>query len=200
MRTYVAFCDPSGGSSDSMTLAVAHKGLFGWAVLDGYWERRPPFSPDDCVREFSETLKSYGISSVVGDKYAAQWTVERFREHEITYKHSALTKSEIFTTFVALLNSGKVKLPSDKKLKAQFESLERCSSRTGRDVIEHPPSGHDDVCNAAAGALVLASAVSRKCGWEGATVIYVPRERPGEARHYEGEGERERETHWWPMR
>ena len=38
-------------------------------------------------------------------------------------------------------------------------ALER---RTGRckDVIDHPPGGHDDLCNSAAGALVLAASAA----------------------------------------
>jgi hypothetical protein len=58
----VAFCDPSGGSSDSMTLAIAHmKGER--VVLDLVRERKPPFSPDDVAKEFADTIKSYGIAS-----------------------------------------------------------------------------------------------------------------------------------------
>ena len=45
---YVGFVDPSGGSQDSMTLAIAHtEGDDGdRAVLDLVREVRPPFSPD----------------------------------------------------------------------------------------------------------------------------------------------------------
>jgi hypothetical protein len=47
---YVAFVDPSGGSSDSMTLAIAHK-EGDTEVLDVLRERRPPFSPEAVVDE-----------------------------------------------------------------------------------------------------------------------------------------------------
>jgi len=36
-------------------------------------------------------------------------------------------------------------------------ALERRTGR-GKDVIDHPPGGHDDLCNSAASALVLAAA------------------------------------------
>ena len=65
--TYVAFCDPSGGSADSMTLAIGHCEASGLAVLDSVREIRPPFSPDSVVEEFAALLKSYGISRVTGD-------------------------------------------------------------------------------------------------------------------------------------
>jgi hypothetical protein len=55
---YVAFVDPSGGSSDSMTLAIAHRDKFGISILDCIREVRPPFSPESVVDEFCETLNA----------------------------------------------------------------------------------------------------------------------------------------------
>jgi hypothetical protein len=37
----------------------------------------------------------------------------------------------------------------------QFGSLERRTSPSGKDKIDHGPGGNDDVANAAAGAMVL---------------------------------------------
>jgi hypothetical protein len=44
--TYSAFCDPSGGMSDSMTLAIAHMTGAGVVVLDAVRETRAPFDPE----------------------------------------------------------------------------------------------------------------------------------------------------------
>ena len=44
--TYSAFCDPSGGVRDAMTLAIAHLSRGGACVLDAALEVRPPFHPD----------------------------------------------------------------------------------------------------------------------------------------------------------
>src|SRR5262249_27623895 len=41
-------------------------------------ERKPPFSPEDVVAEFSELLKSYRVSKIAGDRYAGEWPLERF--------------------------------------------------------------------------------------------------------------------------
>ena len=79
---HTAFCDPSGGSQDSMTLAIAH-GETGAAVLDAVREIRPPFDPDSVVQDFAELLKTYRIREVVGDRYAGEWPRERFRAHGI---------------------------------------------------------------------------------------------------------------------
>jgi hypothetical protein len=49
---YVGFVDPSGGSADSMTMAIAHKDK-DIAVLDCVREVRPPFSPESVTRDFA---------------------------------------------------------------------------------------------------------------------------------------------------
>ena len=48
-------------------------------------------------------------------------------------------------------------LLDDDVLVKQIVSLERRTSRGGRDSIDHPPGQRDDLANAVAGALVLAS-------------------------------------------
>jgi hypothetical protein len=92
---YVAFCDPSGGSADAMTLAVAHA-EGDCTVLDAVRERRPPFSPDDVVSEFASLLQTYGISEVHGDRYAGEWPRERFNAHGIRYIVKSLSTATPF--------------------------------------------------------------------------------------------------------
>ena len=69
--TYRAFVDPSGGGSDSMTLAIAHTHT-DVVVLDAVREVRPPFSPEAVVADFATLLKTYRIHQVTGDRYAAE--------------------------------------------------------------------------------------------------------------------------------
>jgi len=76
---YAAFVDPSGGSKDSFTLAIAHLSSDKIAVLDAVRECKPPFSPEDVVEEYSTLLKSYGINRIIGDRYAGEWPRERFK-------------------------------------------------------------------------------------------------------------------------
>ena len=154
---YAAFVDPSGGSQDSFTLAIAHaEGDL--AILDAVHEVRPPFSPDDVVQGFAEPLKTYRVAVVVGDRYGGDWPASRFRAHGVDYVPSALTKSDIYREFVAPVNAGRVALLDLPVLHAQLVSLERRVARGGRDSIDHGPGGRDDVANAAAGALVLVGA------------------------------------------
>lgn len=156
---YTAFTDPSGGSSDSMTLAIGHAEINSQtqraiAILDAVREIRAPFSPEDAVTELTELLKSFGISTVTGDRYGGEWPAEAFRKQNITYRTSELSKSEIYRDFLPRLNSGEVDLLDIPRLTAQLVSLERRTARGGRDSIDHPPGSHDDVANAVAGCLV----------------------------------------------
>jgi hypothetical protein len=154
---YAGFCDPSGGSADSMTLAIAHRSG-DMAVLDALREVKPPFSPESVVREFATLLKSYGIKKIVGDRYGGLWPTERFAMHGISYEPSEMPKSNLYQAILPMLNSGKVELLDVARLTAQFCGLERRTTRGGRDSIDHKPGSHDDIANAAAGALLLAAA------------------------------------------
>ncbi len=161
---YVAFVDPSGGSADSFTLAIAHQAKNEKAILDCVRERKPPFSPDATVLEFAETLKQYGISRVTGDAYAGEWPRERFRAAGIEYVVSDKARSEIYLAFLPLLNAGRAELLENKRLANELIGLERRTARSGRDSIDHAPGSHDDAANAAAGALVLAASGTGGCG------------------------------------
>jgi len=151
---YRAFVDPSGGASDSFTLAIGHaEGEK--RVQDAVREYRPPFSPDATCKEIADFLKgTYKIKAVTGDRYAGEWVVERFRKNGITYKHSDKTKSELYVEVLALINSGRADLLDHPKTLNQFCGLERRTSRQGKDSVDHAPGAHDDLCNAVAGALV----------------------------------------------
>jgi len=157
---YVGFTDPSGGSADSFTLAISHS-EGGKVILDAIRERKPPFSPDAVTQEFAELLKAYKIGTVQGDRYAGEWPRERFSKHGITYEPSEKVKSDIYRDLLPMLNSGQVELLDHKRLYAQLCGLERRTARGGKDIVDHPSGGHDDLSNAAAGALVL---VQRECG------------------------------------
>jgi hypothetical protein len=152
---YLGFVDAAGGSGqDSMTLALAHaEGER--VVLDVLREVRPPFSPDAVCADFAAVLREYAVARVRGDRYAGSWPASRLAAHGIRYEPSERTKSEIYAAFLPLLNSGRVELLDDPRLKRQLLGLERRTARGGRDSIDHAPRSHDDLANAAAGALVM---------------------------------------------
>ena len=138
-----------------MTVAIAHRDKDGIAVLDAIREFRPPFSPEAVVAEIAALLKCYKISRVTGDRYAGEWPRERFRMSGITYDISERPKTDIYRDSLPLLNCGKLELLDHKRLASQLVGLERRTARGGRDSIDHGPAGHDDLCNAALGALLL---------------------------------------------
>jgi len=193
-RRYLPFVDPSGGSQDSMTLAIAHQEN-GRAVLDVVRERKPPFNPSEVVAEFAATLKAYRVASVSGDRYAGEWPRERFREHGVAYEPAEKTKSEIYGELLPLVNSDRVELLDNPRLVGQLCGLERRTSRAGRDSIDHAPGAHDDVANAAAGAILAAQA--RRVMYEFKS---VPRHDPsdGAFRQFadEDDAPRSRRTAW----
>lgn len=157
---YVGFVDPSGGSQDSFTLAVAHgeqRGDQTIAVLDCVREVRPPFSPEQVVEQFAALLASYRVKHVNGDRYAGEWPREQFQKHGITYVPSERAKSDIYRDVLPALNSGRVELLDHPRLLTQLQNLERRTARGGRDSIDHAPGGHDDLVNAGCGALVFAA-------------------------------------------
>jgi hypothetical protein len=155
-QTYRAFVDPSGGSQDSWTLAVAHREKEN-LVLDFAREWRPPFSPEAIVNDCVSDLRRYRISQVTGDRYGGEFPRELFRKRGIAYQVSDKTKSDIYRELLPPINSGRVELLDNQRLINQLCNLERRTARGGKDSIDHAPRSHDDLINAAAGALISAS-------------------------------------------
>ena len=157
---YFAFVDASGGRKDSFTLGIAHRNADGTIVLDVAFERHAPFNPSQVVGEVVALARSYGCHEVVGDNYAAGWVAEAFAKLGMKYVKSERVRSDIYLDALPLFASGSIRLLDIKRLVSQFAELERRALPTGRDVVRKPDieGAHDDLCNAAAGALVLAAA------------------------------------------
>ena len=156
--TYHGFVDPSGGSQDSFTAAIAHEeerdGGVKVAVLDAVREVTPPFSPESVVAEFCELFREYGVRKVSGDRYGGEWPREVFQRHGVTYETASRTKSDIYRDWLPLVNARRVELLDNRRLVDQAVGLERRTSRGGRDTIDHGPGGHDDLVNVVAGVCV----------------------------------------------
>jgi hypothetical protein len=148
---YFAFTDPSGGSSDSFTLAIAHK-QGEQVVIDAVRETRPPFSPEGVINDFALLMRQYHINRVTGDKYAGEFPRELFARRGIKYWTSGKSKSELYRDMLPALNSGRILLPRNDRLINQLVGLEPRTTRAGRDSIDHAPGGHDDLANVVAGA------------------------------------------------
>lgn len=158
---YFAFLDFAGGSSkDSAAAAVAHADGER-VVLDLAHEIRSPFSPERACEELANIVLPYA-SEVTLDRFAGDFPREQLRKHGLTTKVSEKTKTELYGAVLPLLNSSRVELLQVPTLIEQLVGLERRTSRNGRENIAERPGSRDDVANAAAGALVLASSFVSK--------------------------------------
>ena len=156
--TYRAFTDPAGGGDDEFTLAIGHRDGDA-VVLD--LVRGMHGSPAQIAREYAHVLKSYGLRRVTGDRYAGRWPRDEFLKHGIRYEVAELDRNGLYLELLAAMNSGRVELPPDEKLARQLASLERRTGRSGRDLIDHPPGGHDDLANAVAGLVAVSAQPQR---------------------------------------
>jgi hypothetical protein len=157
---YCAFVDPSGGRRDSFALAIAHR-QGDIALLDVAREWRAPLDPAVVTEEIATILKGYNLARAEGDSYSGEWVVSGFRTHGITYQPSALNRSEIYLEVGPALAQGRIRLTDSQRLLGQLRQLERKTTPGGRDRVDHPPGGMDDIANAAAGALRLALGKAR---------------------------------------
>jgi hypothetical protein len=150
-----------------MTAAVCHmEGDV--AVLDALYEKRAPFNPSDAVGEIAALLRSYGISELCGDRYAAAWCTEGFARAGITYMPSERDKSQCFLDCQPLFTSGRIRLLDNERLTHQFVSLERRATRVGRDIVSHPDhrNAHDDLANSVSIAATLTAGREQPFFWD----------------------------------
>lgn len=157
---YVAFADAAGGTgTDSYALAIAHHGGKDMPhVLDVLREIKPRFIPAQVIAEFAQLLRTYGISTIQGDKYAIGFHADEWRRNGIAFTPCERTTSENYLTALPLLLSQRLRLIDNKTVRAQLASLERRVRAGDRETVDHPQtaSAHDDVSAAACGALVAA--------------------------------------------
>jgi hypothetical protein len=153
---YMSFTDPSGGSNDSMVTAIGHR-EDDLIIVDCIREIAAPFDPESAATEFAHLFRSYGITTTHGDRYAAAWCSQAFEKRGIEYRHSELPKSGLYLNLLPHLNGKTIRLLDHPRSINQICSLERRTSRGGRDSIDHPPQTHDDICNAIAGLAFVAN-------------------------------------------
>jgi len=154
---YTAFMDPSGGRGDAAALAIAH--TEGENVVLDLARRWPaPHNPQSVIREMAEILRAYGVRRVVGDRYAGEWPRQEFMKHQIAYNPAPQDKSRLYLDLLPLVLSGRVELLDIRQLFSELRSLVRRPRSGGRDLVDHPPRGSDDLANAVSGAVTLAGA------------------------------------------
>ena len=156
--TSAAGADVMGGglTGDEFAWAIGHREA-DRIVVDLVAARgrtgRQPFDLDSAVAACAGDLAAYGITRVIGDRYAGAWPVEAFRRHGITYEHSDRAKSDLYLNLLPLVTMGRIDLPPDPELIKQAKLLERRRGAQGKDSVDHPVGAHDDRINAVALAI-----------------------------------------------
>jgi hypothetical protein len=150
---YAAFMDAAGGTGgDSYTLSIGHKeGEI--IVIDLVRGTTGKFDPVEVTRGYAALLREYGIGTVTGDYYGAEWVAGAWRDAGVTYLRSELPKSQIYLECVPQFTRGLVRLPDHARLLRELRLLERRTHRGGKDVVDHAKGGRDDHANAVCGVL-----------------------------------------------
>jgi hypothetical protein len=169
---YAVGGDPSGGRGDSFCVCWTH--VEGdRVILDCLYERRSPFNPTEVVHEIAQLMREYGVMTLTGDRYAANWVTDGFALEGISYQPSERDKSQIFLDSLPLFAAGRVRLIDSDVLAHQLIGLERRATRGGRDIVSHPDhrNAHDDAANACCLALVLAASAAAPALWRHADLL-----------------------------
>jgi hypothetical protein len=137
---------------------------------------RPPFDPASVAKEYAALVKEYrAVGGVTGDAYAGNWVSGAFRDNGVEYTRSSKNRSELYLETLACWTRGAISIPNHQQLTRELRLLERRTARSGKDSVDHGPSGSDDYANALAGAVWLASRPDQQHKWVSPWVFTAPR-------------------------
>ncbi len=157
---YSAFADPSGGRGDHFVVVIGHRAGEGF-VCDAIRGYAPPFNTKAVVVDLARNLlDDYGITAIAGDNYSAAWVADAFRAEGVKYVTCETPKSALYIESLPLWTRGAISIPEHPRLVRELRLLERRTSRSGRDSVDHGQSGSDDYANALCGCAV--SCASRR--------------------------------------
>jgi hypothetical protein len=114
-----AFVDASGGRHDHYTIAIGHKEgghkEGDRYIVDAIRGARPPFDPNIVTQEFANLCREYGVGSVTGDSYSAEWVQSAWRQAGIGYQPSDIPKSAIYLETLPLWTRGLISIPITRR-------------------------------------------------------------------------------------
>jgi hypothetical protein len=151
---YQAFTDASAGRHDAFCICIAHRE--GERIIaDVIRGRRPPFDPASVAVEHATLAREYHCSKVVGDNYSGEWVSQAFKAAGVDYTRSELPKSGLYLEGLPAFSRGTISIPNHPLLIRELRLLERRTARSGKDSVDHGPSGSDDHANVLFGAMYL---------------------------------------------
>jgi hypothetical protein len=162
---YRAGCDLSGGRRDSAALVIVHREE-NKIIQDLAREWKAPFKPTQVVNEMARELVNFGLRSLHGDAYAGEWPKESFGRFGVRYHIADKSKNDLYRELLPILCEGPeaIELLDNPTQTNQLISLERRPRSGGKDVVDHPVNGHDDLSNALAVAVANLSTRTRIAG------------------------------------
>ena len=81
---YQAATDSSGGvGADAYTLSIGHKDNVGRVIIDVVRGTAGKFNPQAVTWEYAQLLKEYGVRTVTGDAYGAEWVASAWQQSGI---------------------------------------------------------------------------------------------------------------------
>jgi hypothetical protein len=153
---YFGALDVSGGRGDAAAAAVAH--VEGDRVIVDACRRWPaPHDPKAVAGQAAAFLTEYSLASAVADQYGAELSRVLYGDAGVTLIASDHARSDVYLRLLPLLTTGRIELPPDQMLRTEMLGLERRTSRSGKDTVDHRPGAHDDLANAVALAAVQAA-------------------------------------------
>jgi hypothetical protein len=154
--SYVAFADASAGRHDAFSICLGHR-EGDRLIADVIRARRPPFDPNAVAAEYADLARGYRCREIVGDNFAGEFVPQAFKAAGMAYRRASRTRSQLYLESVSQFMRGVVSMPNHPKLIRELRLLERQVSPSGRDRVDHPKGGSDDLSNALVGALDLLS-------------------------------------------
>ena len=164
---YFGHVDVAGGNGkDSFAAAVGHvvmdPGGRPVVCFDALFEIRPKFDPDDAVRRCTELMKLYGITTVYADGYAGNWPITGFAKYGVSYQICPLSASEIYLHSLPSWTASRVRALDNQRSIDQLAALRRKPTQSGRESIDHPRGGHDDLALVISGVIWQCTPVQRQ--------------------------------------
>ena len=154
--SYFAGLDVSGGRGDAAAAAVSRTD--GERVAVCATRRWPaPHDPLEVAKQVAAFLKSYHLMSATADNYAAEFATASYREAGVHLQPADFSRSESYLYMLPLFTTGRIEIPDEPTLRTELLGLQRRTGRSGKDAVDHPPHGHDDLANATSLSAVMAS-------------------------------------------
>ena len=116
-------------------------------------EVTPPFDPGAMVAELAGHCTRFGIAEVVGDQFSFGFCAAEFRRHGIGYEIAERKTAECVLDSLAVINTHRVRLLDNQKVRRQWLNLRRDYASGGRPTILETRR-HDDLAVVTARGIV----------------------------------------------